>query len=99
FRCNVCLSCCIFFFQAEDGIRDRNVTGVQTCALPISLQPGGHHGGFGGASRVASCCFERQIIKELTNICSEQYYREEQKQENELGRHLNRGTKYSGPGG
>src|SRR5699024_11530396 len=26
---------CIFFFQAEDGIRDRNVTGVQTCALPI----------------------------------------------------------------
>src|SRR5699024_11979228 len=32
-----------FFFQAEDGIRDRNVTGVQTCALPISLiaPPGG----------------------------------------------------------
>src|SRR5699024_11474562 len=29
--------CFIFFlFQAEDGIRDRNVTGVQTCALPIS---------------------------------------------------------------
>src|SRR5437868_3723788 len=27
---------CNFFFQAEDGIRDRNVTGVQTCALPIS---------------------------------------------------------------
>src|SRR5699024_11644878 len=26
---------CYFFFQAEDGIRDRNVTGVQTCALPI----------------------------------------------------------------
>src|SRR5437868_15456531 len=25
----------VFFFQAEDGIRDRNVTGVQTCALPI----------------------------------------------------------------
>src|SRR5699024_12109106 len=29
---------CFFFFQAEDGIRDRNVTGVQTCALPISLR-------------------------------------------------------------
>src|SRR5699024_2392251 len=28
-----------FFFQAEDGIRDRNVTGVQTCALPIILVP------------------------------------------------------------
>ena len=27
----------IFFFQAEDGIRDLTVTGVQTCALPISL--------------------------------------------------------------
>src|SRR5437773_11549222 len=27
-----------FFFQAEDGIRDRDVTGVQTCALPISLR-------------------------------------------------------------
>src|SRR5438132_2655555 len=28
-----------FFFQAEDGIRDHCVTGVQTCALPISCQP------------------------------------------------------------
>src|SRR5260370_32593930 len=27
-----------FFFQAEDGIRDSSVTGVQTCALPISKQ-------------------------------------------------------------
>src|SRR5256886_13219303 len=29
----------LFFFQAEDGIRDLTVTGVQTCALPI-LPPG-----------------------------------------------------------
>src|SRR5258706_7035013 len=29
----------LFFFQAEDGIRDWSVTGVQTCALPISLEP------------------------------------------------------------
>src|SRR2546430_7979763 len=29
------LSCFCFFFQAEDGIRDLTVTGVQTCALPI----------------------------------------------------------------
>src|SRR2546430_5274763 len=28
--------CVLFFFQAEDGIRDLTVTGVQTCALPIS---------------------------------------------------------------
>src|SRR5437879_13288143 len=27
-----------FFFQAEDGIRDTSVTGVQTCALPICLK-------------------------------------------------------------
>src|SRR4051794_41542520 len=32
------LSVFFFFFQAEDGIRDGRVTGVQTCALPIFLQ-------------------------------------------------------------
>src|SRR2546429_5615193 len=33
----LCAACCsLFFFQAEDGIRDVAVTGVQTCALPIS---------------------------------------------------------------
>src|SRR2546422_4875539 len=37
-----------FFFQAEDGIRDVAVTGVQTCALPISDAPG--RGGAGGPS-------------------------------------------------
>src|SRR5256885_8685714 len=30
---------CVFFFQAEDGIRDYKVTGVQTCALPILSSP------------------------------------------------------------
>src|SRR2546429_841834 len=36
--------CCFFFFQAEDGIRDVAVTGVQTCALPISdTQDGEQH--------------------------------------------------------
>ena len=30
-----CGACFVFFFQAEDGIRDKLVTGVQTCALPI----------------------------------------------------------------
>ena len=29
--------CFFFFFQAEDGIRDDLVTGVQTCALPICI--------------------------------------------------------------
>src|SRR4051795_11093492 len=31
----ICVSVLFFFFQAEDGIRDESVTGVQTCALPI----------------------------------------------------------------
>src|SRR5690606_29104584 len=36
----------VFFFQAEDGIRDFHVTGVQTCALPISVTSTGrlHNG-------------------------------------------------------
>src|SRR5260370_40996152 len=33
-----CAYAFFFFFQAEDGIRDSSVTGVQTCALPISLR-------------------------------------------------------------
>src|SRR2546427_382670 len=33
---DACLAVFFFFFQAEDGIRDLTVTGVQTCALPIS---------------------------------------------------------------
>src|SRR5207253_5366098 len=35
--CVVYLEFFFFFFQAEDGIRDGHVTGVQTCALPISF--------------------------------------------------------------
>src|SRR2546427_8596000 len=45
--------CVFFFFQAEDGIRDLTVTGVQTCALPISIEFAalyiyGHLNGVGG---------------------------------------------------
>src|SRR2546430_10725980 len=45
--------CSFFFFQAEDGIRDLTVTGVQTCALPIALYADGTivaMGGFMGMS-------------------------------------------------
>src|SRR5690606_40745583 len=35
-----CLRFFFFFFQAEDGIRDFHVTGVQTCALPICRESG-----------------------------------------------------------
>src|SRR2546430_4587049 len=42
------MTCVFFFFQAEDGIRDLTVTGVQTCALPIS-----DHGGEAGGEPAA----------------------------------------------
>src|SRR5437762_9468913 len=44
-----------FFFQAEDGIRDTSVTGVQTCALPISCLSAQH------ASRKAARRSRRRI--------------------------------------
>src|SRR5207249_7000892 len=54
-------------FQAEDGIRDRNVTGVQTCALPISR-------GVGRSIRPrrASVCLFSHELKHIrrVNDCS-----------------------------
>src|SRR5260363_454333 len=41
-----------FFFQAEDGIRHDLVTGVQTCALPISTRVERHDGGLGPAGKI-----------------------------------------------
>src|SRR5699024_11248861 len=46
--------CFFFFFQAEDGIRDRNVTGVQTCALPIYVR---------------KLCFSRYRSSKKNNKC------------------------------
>src|SRR5437763_13491065 len=40
----MCIRFFLFFFQAEDGIRDTSVTGVQTCALPISEAERGDSG-------------------------------------------------------
>src|SRR5256885_17044555 len=61
-----------FFFQAEDGIRDYKVTGVQTCALPIF--------GMIGISYTAGVCYDaaRQAPEELKAIilcqmCSDWY--------------------------
>src|SRR5256885_9407921 len=42
YRIDTSVSCIVFFFQAEDGIRDYKVTGVQTCALPISSPTSQH---------------------------------------------------------
>ena len=46
---------CVFFFQAEDGIRDYDVTGVQTCALPI----------FGGAEKHGNRRLQRRLVGRL----------------------------------
>src|SRR5438105_12200422 len=48
----------LFFFQAEDGIRDPLVTGVQTCALPISPRP------MAMSARALSTCFRRLLPEE-----------------------------------
>src|SRR5207249_6946047 len=74
-----CLLFFFFFFQAEDGIRDRNVTGVQTCALPICLdhevaRPAG------GLSALAPCDLvieaaperlelKRELFQQLSKVC------------------------------
>src|SRR5256886_12667693 len=46
----------VFFFQAEDGIRDLTVTGVQTCALPISQLAGGPSAAPGSSARPRAAC-------------------------------------------
>src|SRR2546429_6390040 len=51
----------VFFFQAEDGIRDVAVTGVQTCALPIFIVVIAHGAAHGEAGRIQAGLF--------TDIC------------------------------
>src|SRR5256886_4157353 len=64
----------VFFFQAEDGIRDLTVTGVQTCALPILMkvrdESGGRHrsveaGGPGGSLAVTE---GHEVIAECDEV-------------------------------
>src|SRR5215813_5769707 len=43
-----------FFFQAEDGIRDADVTGVQTCALPICMKSPANFGELDGMTKFES---------------------------------------------
>src|SRR5260370_39667470 len=62
-----------FFFQAEDGIRDSSVTGVQTCALPICnrripvIEDSGYGAGFSalGVRQPGEECIERVAARVL----------------------------------
>src|SRR2546430_13021242 len=55
-----------FFFQAEDGIRDLTVTGVQTCALPILLP-------LGAVARTTMCANPIRILQ--PNVTQEEALR------------------------
>src|SRR5438105_9032945 len=67
----------LFFFQAEDGIRDPLVTGVQTCALPIyeadwagGHPPGGVFGGAqGGRGGIANSSARRSEERRVGKEC------------------------------
>src|SRR5438309_5837333 len=55
---------CIFFFQAEDGIRDGTVTGVQTCALPICDDVHGDPGPCRGDAKIANVERPAAVVRE-----------------------------------
>src|SRR5260370_37265379 len=86
----------MFFFQAEDGIRDSSVTGVQTCALPISrccaIAPvrvrsvaavSSMMGSLGRASPSSSPARseERRVGKECRSRCSPYHYKKKHTQQ------------------
>src|SRR6266511_5497255 len=62
-----------FFFQAEDGIRDFHVTGVQTCALPISgprreVYVRHEDGALPVVRRIVNWSFERREVCRVTSL-------------------------------
>src|SRR5690606_40580846 len=57
-----------FFFQAEDGIRDFHVTGVQTCALPISDESYLYIDVGGGSTELTFFSDGKLVFKESFNI-------------------------------
>src|SRR5437879_8652916 len=60
-----------FFFQAEDGIRDTSVTGVQTCALPISL--------LGEESLIVVSAVDRAVIQKTRDAAKTNKSRSEER--------------------
>src|SRR5215207_11135507 len=89
----------LFFFQAEDGIRDPLVTGVQTCALPIFRLAGSLLGlpkdvlgllrGFLGYTQ-AGRSEERRVGKECRTRWSPYHEKKKKKKKKIKGRHTKR---------
>src|SRR6516162_11567062 len=85
-----------FFFQAEDGIRDYKVTGVQTCALPIYA--GGR--GLGGDRRTPASSRrtgpvrseERRVGKECRSRWSAYHQKKKRTRQARWGVYRNRGA-------
>src|SRR2546430_3532344 len=71
----------LFFFQAEDGIRDLTVTGVQTCALPI-CEAAGNFAPMDGVYTVADALREYFADRERRGHRSEEHTSELQSQSN-----------------
>src|SRR6266516_5474242 len=77
-----------FFFQAEDGIRDRTVTGVQTCALPIfffaTTVQAGSRAMLDNAPLIRKTRFprseERRVGKECRSRWSPDHYKKKRRQ-------------------
>src|SRR5690606_39724968 len=70
----------VFFFQAEDGIRYFHVTGVQTCALPISkisVQLPSHLAKRWGESRRTYCAW-RHVLQHCATWCNNEAAEQEQ---------------------
>src|SRR5207253_3976890 len=71
--------CRSFFFQAEDGIRDGHVTGVQTCALPISFRVGiGGPVGSGKTALIEALCKHLRDFYDIYVITNDIYTKEDQ---------------------
>src|SRR5699024_11890961 len=58
----------VFFFPAEDGIRDRNVTGVQTCALPIFKECVIAHWSRDPASKISGAKFGTETVDPIRMV-------------------------------
>src|SRR5690606_29165979 len=67
-----CLFVWFFFFQAEDGIRDFHVTGVQTCALPIYFElfrtDGVEYDMYVGQSITPTKVFEPSLLRTIRKL-------------------------------